>query len=242
VPTSARSGRRSALRLGVGAIGLWALLATVGLVLTRVVSPDGPPSWDLGVDTWLEAHRTPGLNLATQLGSGVANTQVALGVTVLVVAALRWRLHRWHEAGVVVAAITGELLVFLAVTATVHRDRPPVAHLDAAPPTSSFPSGHTAAALALYGCVAVVLLVVWPGARSRVLATALFALPVVVGMSRLYRGMHYPSDVLFGAIGGGLWLLIVTTTFLPRNGPARPHPVAKVSDDHRPDRAAGASR
>jgi membrane-associated phospholipid phosphatase len=53
---------------------------------------------------------------------------------------------------------------------------------------------------------------------TRVAAVVLFCLPVVGGLSRLYRGMHYPSDVLAGALTGGLWLLLVITTLLPRQG------------------------
>lgn len=93
--------------------------------------------------------------------------------------------------------------------------------LDVAPPTSSFPSGHTAAAFALYGCIAILVLGIY-GRRpaTRVAAVVLFCLPVVVGLSRPYRGMHYPSDVLAGALAGGLWLLLllVITTLLPRQG------------------------
>ncbi|MGV8977781.1 MAG: phosphatase PAP2 family protein [Cellulomonas sp.] len=209
------SGRRVALRLGVGAAVIWAGLSMIGLLITRVVSPNGPPTWDAQVIDWLVAHRTPGLNTASGIGSGIANTQTAIAVTAVVVLLLRWRLGRWYESWIVVAAIAGELLVFVAITATVHRPRPAGHQLDGAPPTSSFPSGHTAAAVALYGCLAIMLLVVWPGAASRLAACVLVAIPIVVGASRLYRGMHFPSDVMFGAIGGALWLTVVLTTLLP---------------------------
>jgi membrane-associated phospholipid phosphatase len=215
--------RRVALRLAGGAVGVWALLSLIGLFITRVVSPDGPPSWDAGTIDWLVAHRTPTMNVATAIGSGIANTQTAIAVTVVVVLLLRWRLGRWYESWLLVTAMAGELLVFVAITATVHRARPAVERLDGAPPTSSFPSGHTAAAIALYGCIAILLLVLWPGVASRLAACVLFAIPIVVGLSRLYRGMHYPSDVLFGAVGGALWLLVVTTTLLPRRPTARTH-------------------
>jgi membrane-associated phospholipid phosphatase len=211
----ASSRRRVALRLAGGAVGIWALLSLIGLFITRVASPDGPPSWDAGAIDWLVAHRTPTMNTATGIGSSIASTQTAIAVTLVIVLLLRWRVGRWYESWIVVTAIAGELIVFVAITATVHRARPAVERLDPAPPTSSFPSGHTAAAIALYGCVAILLLAVWPGVASRLAACVLFALPVVVGFSRLYRGMHFPSDVLFGAIGGGLWLLVVMATLLP---------------------------
>jgi undecaprenyl-diphosphatase len=127
----------------------------------------------------------------------------------------RW-LGRWRESLVLAAAITGELLVFLAVTFVVQRDRPDVPRLDAAPPTSSFPSGHTAAAVAIYGAIAFVL---WRRSRHRAWAGVVVALccavPVVVGLSRIYRGMHHPTDVVVGAIGGGVWLLLVVAVLLP---------------------------
>ena len=214
-------GRGVALRLGGGAVGIWAVISLIGLLITRVVSPNGPPSWDAGVVDWFVAHRTPTLNTATGIGSGVANTQTALAVTVVVVMLLRWRLGRWYESWVLATALAGELLVFVGITATVHRARPGVQHLDGAPPTSSFPSGHTAAAVAIYGCVAILLLVLWPGVASRLAACVLFTIPIVVGLSRLYRGMHFPSDVLFGAIGGALWLTVVITTLLPGRPGAR---------------------
>jgi membrane-associated phospholipid phosphatase len=221
-PHPVGSNKVVALRLVGGAIALWGLLSLIGLIVTHVLTSGRLHSWDRGVDVWFAAHRTSSWNIVTVFGSGLANTQTAIAVTAVVVLVLRWRLGRWYESWVVFAAIAGELLVFLAVTATVHRPRPPVTRLDVAPPTSSFPSGHTAAAIALYGCLAVVLLWIYGrGPAVRVMAVVLVCFPVIVGFSRLYRGMHYPSDVLVGALGGGLWLLVVITTLLPGRGARR---------------------
>jgi membrane-associated phospholipid phosphatase len=227
-PRAVGNKRVVTLRLVGGAAGLWALLSLIGLLVTHVLASGRGQSWDRGVDVWFAAHRTGTWNTITVFGSGLANTQTAIAVTVVVVLLLRWRLGRWYESWIVVAAIAGELLVFLAVTATIHRPRPPVPRLDVSPPTSSFPSGHTAAAMALYGCLAILLLWIYGRRRAtRAAAVVLFCLPVVVGLSRLYRGMHYPSDVLVGALGGGLWLLLVISTLLPRQDTAHPsHPPA----------------
>ena len=156
------------------------------------------------------------MNTLTQIGSNLADTVSCISILIVLFFVFRWWLGRWRESWTLFAAIVGELLVFLIVTAVVNRDRPTVPHLDAAPPTSSFPSGHTAAAVALYGCIAVIVLrMLRPRWLAVLIAIVCTLVPVVVAVSRLYRGMHHVSDVVFGAIGGGLWLLIVLTTLLP---------------------------
>src|SRR5215211_1192481 len=131
---------------------------------------------------------------------------LACAVVAVAVAALAWR--RWREPMLVAVAVAGEVGIFLLVTLMVDRDRPPVRHLDVAPPTSSFPSGHTAATIALWGALAILAS---ERARSALVRglflTLAVVLPLLVASSRLYRGMHFPSDVLAGAALGGLWLL-----------------------------------
>jgi undecaprenyl-diphosphatase len=226
-PRPAAGWKAVTLRLAGGAAMLWGVLALIGLAVTHLLLH---AAWfrgdDLSVDRWFAAHRTGALDVVTYIGTTVAQTTTAVGVTVVVVLALRWRLGRWHESGIFVAVMAGELLIFLGVTAAIHEARPPVPRLDAAPPTSSFPSGHTAAALALYGGIAVMAFWVYGRRRATAIAAVvLFLVPVYVGLSRLYRGMHYPSDVLAGALLGGLWLLWVTKTLLQTAataGAARP--------------------
>ncbi len=205
-----------AFRLIGGAIALWAMISLIGLAITHLFANGAFHQHDLSIDQWFVGHRSNSWNTVTALGSRAANTQTAIAVTFVVVLLLRWRLHRWYESCVLIVAITGELLVFLAVTATVHRARPPVPRLDLSPPTSSFPSGHTAAATAMYGCIAILLLWIYGRrALTLIIAVVLFCMPVAVGLSRLYRGMHYPTDVIVGAIVGGLWLWLVISTLLP---------------------------
>jgi membrane-associated phospholipid phosphatase len=181
----------------------------VGLLMAKVVDHDAIGRADAGVDRFLAAHRTSGWNSVTHYITDTAETLTIATLAVLTVAgaALVWR--RWREPALVAAAVLGEVLLFLIITMLVDRPRPPVGHLDAAPPTSSFPSGHTAAAVALYGSWA---LVAWQRARSTLLRAGLtllaIVLPIAVGLARMYRGMHYPSDVLAGAALSATWLAL----------------------------------
>lgn len=102
------------------------------------------------------------------------------------------------------------------VTTVVGRDRPDVARLDASPVGSSFPSGHTAAAAAY---VAIAVVVFWHTRKRwvRVLVVFLAAVvPVIVELSRMYRGMHFLSDTLAGAVLGGA-AVVLTAVVLTRS-------------------------
>ena len=226
--------RRVAVTLVGGGLALALLLSVVGWTIVTWLTPSALTRWEDSVNQWAADARTPTWNSISHVGSYLAETVTCIALLVVMVLVLRWWLGRWRESWTLTAAIVGELLVFLVVTAVVNRPRPLVPHLDAAPPTSSFPSGHTGAAVALYGCIAVI---VWRSARNRALAGVVVVvctvIPVCVASARIYRGMHHPSDVLFGALGGGTWPLLVLATLLPLGR------LTTVREDRR--RASGAT-
>ncbi len=210
------TGRRSrSLVLRSGIVLLTVAVVMIGVMWlcgTLLVNGAVPALTRLDTSTteWVVARRTPLLDTLTHVGTMMADTIVALIVAAVAVVALRWWLGRWRESLIVVVAIVGELLIFLAITALVHRDRPSVPRLDQAPPTSGFPSGHTGAAVAIYACLAVLLLRSVPRRPlARALAAVGFAIPIIVAASRVYRGMHYLTDVVAGAIASGIWLAVV---------------------------------
>ena len=206
----------SAGRLVVSGLLLWLALSGIGIGLWRGLGSSWLVDGDKAVSRWFVGRRTPTLDTLTHYGTLLSETGTAIALTVVLVAVLRWWLGRWRESIAVLVAILGELFVFLLVTNTVGRPRPDVPRLDVAPPTSSFPSGHTAAAVALYGCLALVLLRQMANRTvARVLALLCFCVPAVVAVSRVYRGMHYVTDVVFGALGGGIWLLATVLVVLP---------------------------
>lgn len=204
-----RDGVPSALYLIAGAVVIAAVGVLVGMLLAKVGAHTAFGRADAGVERWLASRRTQALNTATLAAAELGGTPVIAGLAVLTVAgaALLWR--RWREPALVGAAVLGEVLIFLAITALVERPRPLVPHLDAAPPTSSFPSGHTAAATVLYGAWAVLAFQRARSALVRGLFAALaIVVPIAVGLARLYRGMHFPTDVIGGALLGLVWLAL----------------------------------
>ena len=206
------------LKLTGGALVLWGLLSLLGLLIRHVLFYGRVGVWDRQDEVWFAAHRRGSLNTLTGYANALGGTFSVIGLVIFVFLIFRWRLGRWDESLVILTVMVGEVTVFLAVTFTVQRSRPAVVRLDKSPPTLSYPSGHTAAALALYGGVAVLLFFIYGrNWKTVVVAVLLYSLPILVGISRLYRGMHYPTDVLAGALGGGVWMAFVISVLIPKN-------------------------
>jgi membrane-associated phospholipid phosphatase len=177
-------------------------IGLTGLAITGPLADSGLVAGDEQVpQDWAES-RTPTLNDWTSWGSALSDTLTVVVIASLVGAVLLY-LRRWSSALLLVTALAMELSIFMATTFAVERDRPDVRQLDVSPPTSSFPSGHTAAAVVLY--VTLVLLLVWNSESRRLhtlgLVVALSAVPIVA-FSRIYRGMHHPTDVVAGLVLG----------------------------------------
>jgi membrane-associated PAP2 superfamily phosphatase len=201
--------KRTAVLLIVGAVALLATLVGLGLLDVHLLSHGSVGHADRSVDQTLAHHRTGWLNAVTLGVTDSAETYSIAGAALALFVAARLVFKRWREAVFVLCALVGEVTIFVTTTLLVHRARPNVVRLDHAPPTSSFPSGHTAAAVALYGAAAILVVHYSTRAAWRRVAVALaIVLPLAVASSRLYRGMHYPTDVLAGALLGFSWLRI----------------------------------
>ncbi len=205
----------AALWLLLSAVALWGVLCGVGYLLTHPLRDTAFERWEVSVSRWLAANRSSTWNTVTHWLTFAAETLTVICIGLIFFIVLRIALGRWRESIFLAVALIGEVTIFVCTTMMIDRARPPVPHLDAAPPTSSFPSGHTGAAVVLYGALAIIAVRVCTRAWLRNLALVLaVVVPICVAAARLYRGMHFPTDVTGGAALGIAWLAITSAVIL----------------------------
>lgn len=173
---------------GLGLRGLSTLVSGADLALVRDLAGDRAAVWTACAHgfSWL----------------GRSAVLIPLSVVIALLAAARGRPHRGLA---VVGGVLGAVLLQNIDKALIGRPRPPVHQLERVSGTS-FPSGHATEATAF---VVVVLLAALAGARSPWLRLAAVAGAIAVAggvaLSRVYLGVHYPTDVLAGMLLGGAW-------------------------------------
>jgi membrane-associated phospholipid phosphatase len=185
----------------------YVLLATattlVGLAFTAWVLPlGGLESADSRPVEWMAERRTPLLDALSYAGSEISGGFVIPGIVgaVAIISAFQ---RRWLLAGFVLAAIILESATYRTTVFFVDRQRPDVERLEGLPADASFPSGHVAASIAVYSGFALLLTSRMSSTRAKVLVwAAALAIPPIVAVSRMYRGMHHPLDTLAGVFIG----------------------------------------
>jgi membrane-associated phospholipid phosphatase len=118
--------------------------------------------------------------------------------------------RHWRLAAFAVFSLAVESATYRATTLVVHSHRPAVARLEHLPVDASYPSGHTAAAIAVYGGLALLLTSRFTDVVFRALTWAVvLAIVAFVATARMYRGMHHPLDVAGGIVVGIAALTVV---------------------------------
>jgi membrane-associated phospholipid phosphatase len=198
------------LALIAGLLTIAALSILLGLVVVHVLVGDlGLGGADNSVNESMAQHRTGTLTDASWVGSQVGGAPVLpilVGLVGLVCALTR----RWRIAAFAVFALLTESATYRITTLAVPRDRPGVPRLEGLPVDQSYPSGHTAASIAVYSGFVLLLTSRFTDSTFRALAwTFAVLVTTFVALSRMYRGMHHPLDVAGGVFVGIGAVLVV---------------------------------
>ena len=194
----------------LGYVVLAGLSIASGFLVTDVlVDIHGIQTIDERFPRWLAGERTDTLTDLSWVGSELAGgyaIPAILGLVALVMAILR----RWTIAAFVLFSVAVESGTYRATTLFVERQRPDVERLESLPVDASYPSGHTAASIALYSGLALLVTsrMRHGGARIAIWIVVL-AIPPFVALARIYRGMHHPTDALAGVPIGIAAILVV---------------------------------
>lgn len=180
---------------------------------------DAPLLWKM------HGLHSPGLDQFFTLLSKLGYEWFLIPADVLIVLALLWR-KRWREASFVTISFVGSALLNLGSKQFFQRDRPSLWESIAPESTFSFPSGHAMGSMTL--AVTVALLAWNTRWRWPVLVLAP-GFSVLVSVSRVYLGVHYPSDILAGWCAALVWVVGCFLVMFRRRHPWRHRPRAGVS-------------
>ena len=176
---------------------LWVFGTLAGRVLARE-----PFALDTAWLLFFRGHAGPAWDVSMLALSVAGSFLVVDPVALLAAAMLGWR-RRWQEAAFLVLAVSGAQLLNHLAKDAVRRVRPDLWVSIAPEASTSFPSGHAMQTMAL---ALALLLLTWP-TRARWLVLVAAAVFVAgVGASRLYLGVHFPSDVLAGWCAAVAWV------------------------------------
>jgi len=194
------------LRAILPGVLVWAAIVGVGELLAHPLK--SIEDNENGISRSLASTRTATWNSITAVRSHIGNTEIVIGVCVVACLVLLALTRRWWVALIPAIAIALQASTFVGATLVVGRDRPTVPHLDPAPPTSSYPSGHVGASTALYLSLIMLASRIERTWLRNTLIVIFAVIPFLVAYARLYRGMHHLSDVLVGFANGILCALL----------------------------------
>jgi undecaprenyl-diphosphatase len=195
-------------------------LAFVALTIPICWGGNWPGEWALV--EWALATRTPGCTVGMQTMTFFASSAVGLGLSVGCSAALFARYRRpYRTVWLPLVAMLGSAPINFGLRAACARLRPGVAYIPHRVPELShpfqrwsYPAGHAMTATICYGLIGYCLVRARPRWKGWVLSLLGFGL-AAVGISRVYLGVHWPTDVLGGYLAGGAWLATCLALLVP---------------------------
>lgn len=172
--------------------------------MAREVLKGDAEHFDLVVRNWVHQYASPAM---TQVMTGISMLGQQLLIAEFLLAMLVFLALKWRRAAAWLAiAVAGAMVLEFSLKLAFQRPRPPV-FFGVPPHSYSFPSGHALVSFCFYGVIAGLLadrtksllleILIWISAACLVVA---------IGLSRVYLGVHHPTDVLAGYLAAGIWV------------------------------------
>ncbi|MEV2909296.1 phosphatase PAP2 family protein [Paenibacillus larvae] len=184
-------------------------LLFVFLLISKSLASPWIDRFDSVISAWVQSYRGDVFNRIligiTKLGNGITET-----IVFIIVAGYLWVMHRRRkEAALLFCNLAGSWLLNETLKVLFVRVRPDHSFFLVDATGYSFPSGHAMVSSSFYGFMVYLL---WKHQRRKWRAAWLIPwlgafVIFLIGFSRIYVGVHYPSDVLAGFAAGGIWLI-----------------------------------
>lgn len=163
--------------------------------------------FDDAIIKWVQGAITPQLTGIMKIFTFLGSTAALLSLLIISVFLMLWQKKRWETLFLVIA-LSGGVLFNQLLKWMFHRQRPAF-HRLIEETGYSFPSGHSMVSFIFYGMLGMLFFMFLRNRTPKiVIAITTIALILLIGISRVYLGVHYPSDVLAGFAAGGAWLTI----------------------------------
>lgn len=195
-----------ALFLVVGGINLF-------VDLTETLQSDFINRFDRRITDFVISFRNPQLNNIFQFITDIGDLKGYLIVTALIAILFYWKFRNLKLIGEIVFVVIVSALSNIALKQVINRARPDAVHLVSVE-TLSYPSGHAMSAMAFYGFL---IFLIYNFKLNKLLKSGLIFIFVLliaaIGISRIYLGVHFPSDVAGGFIAGFIWVIFCIVLF-----------------------------
>lgn len=187
---------------------------TACFVSTAVlVKLDKVSSFDHNIIRFVQSAEAPGLTFLAKGLSLIGSSKMVIGISLLTMVFLYIVLKHRLELILFLWVELGSQLLNTSMKIWFHRERPDF-HRLIEEVSYSFPSGHSMAAFSLYGVISYLLWRHLPRKRQRtILIICAVFMTLGIGLSRIYLGVHYPSDVIGGYAASGAWLMLSAGIF-----------------------------
>jgi len=205
------SSKKNYLFMGI-IVFLLSLCIIAFIVIANELQKDALVQFDRTIISFVQGNISPFLTRVME-GFTFLGSVKWVGAAVVLIALVLFAKRKW-SLGLFILLSTGVGTLFNVILKNIFKRQRPEIHRIISESGYSFPSGHSTGAFIFYGSIAYLILHYTNKRGWQLLGVIIIALLILaIGLSRIYLGVHYPSDVIGGYSAGGVWLIICILVF-----------------------------